>query len=338
MRFALLFFSPFSRLVCRAKRALYARGILRARVAPIPVISVGNIAFGGSGKTPLSVEIAAGLLAGGERPALVSRGYKGTWEKGGGIVSDGRAILASWRESGDEPYMAALRLPGAGVFVGRDRLASCRRAAGLGFTCAILDDGFQHLRLARDVNIVLVDPEEKLALREGFASLGQADIIVARRVAGSADTVKLSAAFPGSTVTSCLAEAVGFMGLDRTGALPPDAFRGRRVFAFSGIAAPRRFFGLLESLGATVAGSLAFPDHFSYPEKALARIADAARAAGVEAVVTTEKDAVKIAPSGALMAGLPFFFLRIGLDLEPKFREALRAGLETAKARRGSRR
>jgi tetraacyldisaccharide 4'-kinase len=337
MRFALLIFSPFSRLVCRAKRALYAGGILRARVAPIPVISVGNIAFGGSGKTPLAVEIAAGLLAGGERPALVSRGYKGTWEKRGGVVSDGRAILASWRESGDEPYMAALRLPGAGVFVGRDRLASCRRAAGLGFTCAVLDDGFQHLRLARDINIVLVDPEEKLALREGFSSLGQADIIVARGADGSADTAKLSAAFPGSTVTSCLVEAVGFMGLDRTGPLLPDAFRGRRVFAFSGIASPRRFFGLLESLGATVAGSLAFPDHFSYPEKALTRIAAAARAAGVEAVITTEKDAVKIAPSGALGAGWPVFYLRIGLDLEPKFLEAFRTCLAAAKARREGR-
>ena len=337
MRFALLLFSPLSRLACRTKRALYARGILRARKSPIPVISVGNIAFGGSGKTPLAVEIAADLLARGENPALVSRGYRGAWEKRGGTLSDGREIRGTWREGGDEPFMAARQVPRAGVFVGKDRLASCREAAGLGFSCAVLDDGFQHLRLARDVEIVLVDPEEKRALREGPISLGQADFILVRKTEGSINKERIAASFPAAAVSEFWTEVRGFASLNRDGTLPRDAFHGRRVLAFCGIAGPRRFFSLLEDCGAKLAGTLSFPDHYIYPKRALGRIADAARAAGAEAVITTEKDAVKIVAAGSPLETLPVFYLRIGCGVEPGFREGLRAALKTAKGNRGGR-
>jgi len=336
MRIALLVFSPISRLVCRAKRVLLARGIPRAGASPIPVISVGNISFGGSGKTPLAIEIAAGLLARGERPAQVSRGYKGTGEKRGGFVSDGRKILCAWKEAGDEPFLIASRLPGAGVFVGKDRLASCRRAAGLGFTCAILDDGFQHLRLARDIDVVLFDPREKRALREGVSSLERARFILIRRDGSPACLDKYESLFPGAVVTGFRTEAEGFLSRDRKEKLPPDAFRGRSVFAFCGIAGPGRFFALLEECGARIAGRLAFPDHFAYPEKALVRIAAAARVAGAEALVTTEKDAIKIPPASPL-ADFPVYFLRIGASLEPAFRDAVPAALDKARAKRAGR-
>jgi tetraacyldisaccharide 4'-kinase len=337
MRFALLLFSPLSRLVCRTKRAFYARGILRALKSPIPVISVGNIAFGGSGKTPLAVEIAADLLAGGEKPALVSRGYKGAWEKRGGVLSDGREIRGTWREGGDEPFMAARQVPGAGVFVGKDRLASCRKAAELGFSCAVLDDGFQHLRLARDVEIVLVDPQEKQALRESPISLRRADFILVRKTEGSINKEKIAASFPAAAVSEFWTEARGFASLNQDGTLPRDAFRGRRVLAFCGIARPRRFFSLLEDCEAKIAGMLSFPDHYSYPEKAIGRIADAARAAGAEAVITTEKDAVKIILAGSPLESLRVFYLKIGCGLEPGFREGLRAAFKTAKGSCGGR-
>ena len=167
MKLALLAFSPISRLACRTKDVLYRHGILKARKAPLPTISVGNLSFGGTEKTPLAMELIAHLVRMGHRPAFVSRGYRGSWERTGGILSDGTALLGTWKEGGDEPFMVAKRFPKAGVFVGKDRLASCLKAREMGFTAIVLDDAFQHRRLARDLDIVLVNPAEARPLREG---------------------------------------------------------------------------------------------------------------------------------------------------------------------------
>ena len=155
MKVALLVYSFFSRPLSRIKNSLYDRGVLKPRRAPLPVISVGNISLGGTEKTPLAMELLSQLVALGRRPALISRGYKGRWEKRGGVLSDGRAILGTWQDGGDEPYLIARSFPTVGVYVGKERLTSCRRAAEAGFDIAVLDDGFQHRRLARDLDIVL---------------------------------------------------------------------------------------------------------------------------------------------------------------------------------------
>ena len=178
MKLALLAFSPFSRLVCRTKDVLYARGVLEAAKAPLPTVSVGNISFGGTEKTPLVMELIALLLRQGHRPALVSRGYRGAWERSGGTLSDGKSLLGTWAQGGDEPFMVARRFPKAGVFVGKDRLASCLKARDLGFTAVVLDDAFQHRRLARDLDIVLVSPAERRPLRESVAALARAGVIL----------------------------------------------------------------------------------------------------------------------------------------------------------------
>ena len=128
MKLALLAFSPLSRLACRTKDVLYKRGLLKARKAPLPTVSVGNLSFGGTEKTPLAMELIAHLVRMGHRPAFVSRGYRGSWERNGGILSDGAALLGTWEDGGDEPFMVARRFPKAGVFVGKDRLASCLKA------------------------------------------------------------------------------------------------------------------------------------------------------------------------------------------------------------------
>ena len=127
------FFSLLHRLGCRIRNALYDKGLLAPADAPLPVVSVGNISFGGSEKTPLAQEILRHLLDKGIKPALVTRGYRGRWERTGGVLSQGRGLLGDWREAGDEPFMVALNLPAAGVYVGRDRLASCRLAKADGF-------------------------------------------------------------------------------------------------------------------------------------------------------------------------------------------------------------
>lgn len=332
MKALLLLFSPVSRLVCRIKGDLYDKGNLKPRKAPLPVVSVGNISFGGSEKTPLAMELIARLLDRGWRPALVSRGYRGQWEKEGGVLSDGTGPKGTWRQGGDEPFMVARGFPGAGVFVGRDKLASCRKAHELGFGAVVLDDAFQHLRLERDVDIVLFDPREKLALREGASSLKRAGIILVKDKPQSGIVGSLKVSFPSAAVFVYRTMPKGFVSLRNGEMAPPDSFRGKSVLAFCGIANPSRFSNLLRELGAEVCGFLSFPDHHPYPAASLEKIARSFAASGAEAVVTTEKDAVKIAPAGTALESLPLHALRIGLDIEAGFYDLVEAGLKKAAA------
>ena len=333
MKLALLAFSPFSRLACLIKDVLYARGVLRAAQAPLPAVSVGNISFGGTEKTPLVMELIALLLRQGHRPALISRGYRGAWEKGGGTLSDGRSLLGTWAQGGDEPYMAARRFPEAGIFVGSDKLASCLKARDLGFTAVVLDDAFQHRRLARDLDVVLVSPGERRPLRENVAALGRAGIILVRRNGGAAAKDRIRASFPGAAVFDYGVTPQSLIDLRTGGSAPAaGALAGKRVFAFCGIAGPLRFLTVLRELGADVAGSLAFPDHFAYPRAALDRIAREFGASGAELLVTTEKDSVKLALAGPPLDGLPLRYLRIGLDIEAGFTERVGAALREAGA------
>ncbi|MCJ7643784.1 MAG: tetraacyldisaccharide 4'-kinase [Candidatus Aminicenantes bacterium] len=332
MKAFLLLFSPISRLVCRIKDDLYAKGNLKPGKAPLPVVSVGNISFGGSEKTPLAMELIARLLHRGWRPALVSRGYRGEWEREGGVLSDGTGPKGTWRQGGDEPYMVARRYPAAGVFVGRDRLASCRKAHELGFTAVVLDDAFQHRRLERDLDIVLFDPRKKLALREGISSLRRAGIILVKDSAPPGTMGSLKASFPGAVVFDYRTTPKAFVSLLDGETRPPDSFRGKSVLAFCGIANPSRFSNLLRELGAVVRGSLTFPDHHPYPAASLEKIARSFAASGAEAAITTEKDAVKIAPAGTALERIPLHALRVGLDIEAGFYDLVEAGLKKAAA------
>ncbi|MGD0782138.1 MAG: tetraacyldisaccharide 4'-kinase, partial [Candidatus Aminicenantales bacterium] len=288
MKLLIVFYSALSRPVCRFKRALLRKGILRAEKAPLPVFSVGNLALGGSEKTPLAMDLLEFLLEIGRKPALVTRGYKGAWERTGGVLSDGRTITGTWREGGDEPFLAARRHPGAGVYVGKDRLQSCRRARDAGFDVAVLDDGFQHLRLRRDLDIVLYDPAARTPLREGPAALAAADIVLEKDRPG---VPALRTGRP--KVFAYSVREQGIVPLEEGPPQPLAALRGRRIFAFCGIARPERFFELLEAAGSAPAARAVFPDHFDYPDRSLDRLADSARAADCPVLLTTEKDAVK---------------------------------------------
>lgn len=327
MRPLLLLYSAGSRLVCSIRRARLGSGGNRVFRAPIPVISVGNISLGGSGKSPLAMELLRFLVEAGRRPALISRGYRGAWEKTGGVVSDGRSLLANAAQAGDEPIQAALNVPRAGVFVGRDRLESCRRAAAAGFDAAVLDDGFQHFRLARDLDIVLVGARDGAVLREGPSALRAADIVLhagpAPRIPARPDG-SVPLLFPYRTVSRGI---VSFGSQDSPGAAPPGPF-----LAFCGIARPERFFALLESAGLRPAVRLRFPDHHAYPERSLARIAAAARAVSCRSLVTTEKDAVKLRERIAAAAGLPAYFLKLGMELPDAFFDAVRSRMSRAEA------
>jgi tetraacyldisaccharide 4'-kinase len=269
------------------------------------------------------VYILTWLAGRGRRPALVSRGYRGKWEKKGGVLSDGKAVLAGWSEGGDEPLLAAKSVPEAGVFVGKDRLSSCRKAALMGFDILVLDDGFQHRRLARNLDIVLFSPEEKIALREPASSLRRADVVLMEKASLSRERAPYVLRRLGPEPLTYSVVSRGFFDLSGRNPMPTTELSRMKVLAFCGIARPQRFRDQLLRAGVDPVSFLAFPDHHDYPARSLARIARAGRACGAGAAVTTEKDAVKLAGRADPLGMLPVYVLRIGLEIEARFYERL---------------
>ncbi len=228
------------RAINRARRALYRAGILKAKRLPVPVISVGGIAAGGSGKTPAVIAIARALSERGLRVAVLTRGY-GRSGPGGGVTS------LDPDRFGDEPVLIKKTLPNVNVIVGENRYDNAIRNEADVF---VLDDGFQHLQLHRDFDVVI--DHDSGFLREGRGALRYADVVLPR---------KLQARIP-------------------------DGLRGKKVFAFAGLADNAQFFRLFD-----LAGSRGFPDHHRYTQSDIDAIKREARG---HAIVTTEKDAVKI--------------------------------------------
>jgi tetraacyldisaccharide 4'-kinase len=305
--------------VARLRRSWYARHPDARRRLDRPVVSVGNLVVGGSGKTPLVAAIARLLLAAGERPAILSRGYgRRRVVDGVLVVSDGTRVLQPVTCSGDEPLMLARQLPGVPVLVAPDRFLAGRVAERqLDATVLLLDDGFQHLQLARDVDLLLVDAADLAEpvlpsgrLREPLDAASAADAVL---VAG--DPAQAAA-------------VAGWLGLSRSFAVVPrygtlrivpggEVMSGRpRVFATSGIARPGRFSDALRAEGWDVAGEMRFADHYWYTRRDLDRIHGAARRVGAEVVVTTEKDAVRM--EGLLAAGdMPWTYLPMEVAIAP---------------------
>jgi tetraacyldisaccharide 4'-kinase len=319
----LLLYSLLSRAYGRLRDLVYRAGWKEPVRAPVTVISVGNIVLGGSGKTPLVMELLTGLAARGRRPAVVTRGYRGGWEKKGGVLSDGKVLRGSWREGGDEPFLIARTFPNAGVYVGRDRLTSCRRAAGDGFDVVVLDDGFQRRGLARDLDIVLHEPSERSLLRESPSALGRADCILIGTEAGDEARQRTLRSAGGKPVLKYEVVPRALVDLRTGHESPPAALAGRRVLAFCGLARPERFRALLERCGVEVIAFLPFPDHHVYPPASRRKIAAAFTASGAEAAVTTAKDAVKLDAGRDFLEDAPLYYLRIGLVLDPRLGDIL---------------
>ncbi len=297
------------RLAAGVRGRLYDAGVLPVAHAGIPVISVGNLAVGGAGKTPVAMAIAGRLLAAGRRPALLSRGY-GAVRNDPRVISDGERVLLDAAGGGDEPVLAARRLPGLRVLCGPDRAALVPRARALGADVLLLDDGFQHRRLARDLDVVVLDagdpwgnghclprgpnrePREALA-RAGLAWLGHVDRASEHDLADlRALALRLTGRPPVESRHAPRALVDGLLGQ----AFPLEDLRGALVGLLTGVASPGSVRRTVEALGARVVASADFPDHhrFTGPEveDALAR----ASAAGARLVVTTEKDAVRLPP------------------------------------------
>lgn len=286
--------------VARARRSWYARRPHRRRRLGRPVVSVGNLVVGGSGKTPAAAAIAKLLLAAGHRPAVLSRGYRRRAPSGEiVVVSDGERVLAAVDRSGDEPQMLARGLPGVPVLAGADRYrAGLLAERQLGATVLILDDGFQHVQLERNADLLIVSPEdldERMLpsgrLREPLDAARAADALL---VGGSAqDAAHVASALGVGTAFRIEARFSALRLLDGDGGSAPARGSGR-VVAVAGIARPWRFFEALAGQGWDVARTIAFRDHHWFTPADLDRVEAAMRDAGAALVVTTEKDAVRI--------------------------------------------
>ena len=307
------------------RERIYRLGLLDATVASAPVISVGNITLGGSGKTPLVMELAREFHARGARPVILTRGYGGSDRAKAHIVSQGDDAFAV----GDEALLLARSLPSVPVVRGAARHDAAIYAEkfynpGL----YILDDGFGHLKLKRDFDIVVVDAHRGFGnsrvfpagpLREPLTALRRANVIIIRHDEDDPDTGaireltlrKYAAEVP---VIKMRPVIEGLVREPGGAAQPVQLIENKRVFAFSGIANPDSFDRILRRAGFMPVEHLRYPDHHNYRPGEIAEISRAERL-DVGAVITTEKDLVRFGPKGCI-GKLPLFAIRIRMEVE----------------------
>ena len=332
--FPLCFLSILYGWSLRLRSALYSNNLLKSNQLPCPVISVGNITVGGTGKTPLVMALAKGLQERGIKVAILSRGYKGK-RASGAIVSDGQTIFLSPEEAGDEPYLMALRLKETPVLIGKDRYTTGRIALQRYLVQGILlDDGFQHLQLHRDLNILLVDSTigfgdlhllPRGILREPLAHLRRADLFILTKIENP-ETCRsrenlIQKIHPSTRIFHSHYEPTGLIGPNGEWE-DLDSFKGKKVLAFSGIANPSPFLSLLKKYGMKVIKESIFPDHHPYTNEDLASLEE--KREGTDWMVTTEKDLVRL--KTLEIGRLPIRALRIEMKIweEAFFEEVMR--------------
>lgn len=328
-------------VACRS--AAYRGGWLATRHLSQPVVSVGNLSVGGTGKTPFVAYLAERLLARGRRPAILTRGYRRQSRAELIVIEPSARRTPDPHEVGDEPALLAQKLPAVPIVVSPDRFRAGQAAEEqFSVDTHILDDGFQHLSLARTLDIVLLDATEDYdagllpagRLREPLSALAKAHIVILTRMeirqsgVGSRD----SGQAPDSLVGKFAPEAAVFRAetvLASVQTIPDgipqdDAdFLGVPSFAFCGIGNPRAFFQDLGRWGFHLVGRKVFPDHHGYSPAELAGLEQHARSSGAGALVTTEKDAMNL--YGMKPSGLPILACSIAMRLdEPEaFEETL---------------
>lgn len=283
---------------------LFDWGVLKTHRLPGRVISVGNLTVGGTGKTPCVAWIARFLTGEGEQVAILSRGYRRE-SRGRVEVADGERVLVTAREAGDEPWLLARACPGVRVVVDRERYAAgCWLSARAAVSVFLLDDGYQHLPLARDLNLLLVDAGDPLPssrmvpqgrLREPLGGVARADAVIVTRSDQDYDRVGLAEWLgrrlrPGTPVFHATHALTGFYEPGTGRVVEPRQLAGRAVAAIAGIARPARFYADLRGLGIDLRWTLSFPDHHRYRAADLTEIVDGARTAGAEVILMTEKD------------------------------------------------
>ncbi len=310
VRCALLPLSLLLGVLVRFRNWMYDTDLLNSEGLPMPVISVGALTVGGAGKTPVVRYLARRLRDAGYRPAVLSRGYgRKTGTTRPAVPGD------TWQEVGDEPAFLASMLPDVPVVVGPSRTAAGRLAIEqYGADVLLLDDGFQHRRTGRQVDIVVHDasgrstPRRLLPAgpyREPLSSLGRAQALVLTRTdqarSADPDSVQLQARFPHLAIIRTVYVPAGLRRLADGAALPVEWLADREVLVLCGIANPASFAQTVTDAGGRVRRVLAYPDHHPFTLSELDRAMSLAEETGVACIVTTEKDAVRVPPDHAIV-------------------------------------
>ena len=299
-------------------RSAYERGWIARRRLSCRVVSVGNLTVGGSGKTPTTAWLAVGLRRRGHKVAIASRGYRRSSHEPVVVVSDGVQVKASLREAGDEPLVLAAHAPGVPVLVGPDRsVVGLRAVSAFGADVLVLDDGFQHHRLARNVELLTVDGRfgfgnghvlPRGPLRERLSALAYADAIgIIDGPLAPADAHRVESFAPGALQFCARRRPRCLRPLAGGAEAPPEILAGLEVGLVAGIARPAALRETVEALGARVVACRTFPDHHDFRAR---DVNDLSRFAKLW--VTTEKDAVKILPTWVGRADLRV----LAIDLE----------------------
>ncbi len=307
----------------QVRARLYRQKIFQTRRLDCRVISIGNLTLGGTGKTPMVMRVADTLRRQGFKPAILSRGYGGNSSEPVNVVCDGAQTLLSPEVVGDEPVMMARRLKTVRVLSGRDRYETGKYAIEhFGVDVLILDDGYQHLPLHRDLNILLCDDTRPFGngvvfpageLREPLDAIQRADMICRTRcgderlsdASDSWNLRKVPVVRTGVRVQSVIDLSSG----EEAGI---ETLQDRPVAAFCGIAHPRDFFHTLEQVPVEIVNQNFFPDHHDYSTDELKKIENRAQQSGAKLIVTTEKDAVKLQNH---KFELPAYAVRIELEI-----------------------
>ncbi len=326
-------FSALYWLGYQLKLVMYRSGMLEPKKLKTTVISVGNVTLGGTGKTPLVIYLVQKLRERKLKVAILSRGYKRRKKELTELVKPDENSI-HWTESGDEPYLLASRLNHVPVMVSKDRRTSGVRAQSKYQTeVLVLDDGFQHRKLFRDLDIVVIDATNPFGnsrifpagrLREPLSSLGRADIIVLNRVDQIADRQNLIAELRRYNQDAPIIESVYRVNsverlLDHStaGRRSPlrseEKLQGKKALAFSGIGNPISFERSLKLLKVKVLKHHRFPDHFFYQKKDMLDLEKEAQELGADLMITTEKDSVRIPMINELE--IPIWVFKIDLKI-----------------------
>ena len=312
------------------RNGLYSIGIFKPVKFPVPIISIGNITAGGTGKTPFTIYLADLLKNDFQKIAIVSRGY-GRKSSGMQLVSDGKNILLDPYQAGDEPFLIASRLPGVLVAVSEKRsIAIDYLIENIHPELIILDDAFQHRSVQRAVNIVLLNYKETWQskfilptgnLREFKHNLKRADILVFTNSANSDTLYQGKYKRYTDNIYSCKSVLNHLVDPDMqdTGIL--DSIKNKPVFALAGIAHPNAFKNALNSMGIQMSAFQAYPDHYAYNSAEMDKIINCCKEEDCSIIVCTEKDLVKIARLDNIneklkKAGIELLGLRLKLEIE----------------------
>ena len=314
----LAFFSILYGIAIKLRQKAYKLKLLKPKTLPGFVVSVGNLTVGGTGKTPAVIMLAKWASKKGYHVAVLSRGYGGKYRAKVLEVSNMHYIKATPEESGDEPYLIAAKLPGIPVIIAKKRyLAGLWAYEKYNSNFFIVDDGFQHQALARNLNLVLIDTRNpfgnncllpKGPLREPLKQLGRADQFILTRLKGHKSESHLATflkkKFPNTPVffATHLPDQVIFPNLNKS--YPPEFLNGKRVIAFAGIGQPDSFKETLTDLGANVVYFMGFKDHALLKQKEIRNLIRKKEILKAQYIITTEKDWTRMK---VFFAGKPDF-------------------------------